>query len=319
MNSDEKISIGGTEDFKRLLLSDAEYFEKYKPNSVNPNLNDLISCILIGYYDMYEKERTKNESVSEKIFGGKRVQLSYKPTVKTRYIIDSIKNKAYSGSGETEGRYLRNLLTAYLSKPLYERERIVFSDVYDELLGKCIDKETIRIVVGSKEKWNTVVALELVVGQGEMFNYLLCQTYYRKLEKYQVMSVRLCRIKHIGTSEKKFMLQPEINKYLKLTKDYGSQYAVNEETCMIVQFSDEGFRQFQRRYTGRPQYSDKNDFTLTFKCSEEQLFHYLKRFSGDEAYVISPASLKNRLIQFHKDAYDKYMQTQLDVDEGEDI
>jgi len=78
-----------------------------------------------------------------------------------------------------------------------------------------------------------------------------------------------------------------------------------------VRLSDEGIDLYKRISADRPLYTRKEPdgekhCLYFFDCSPDQLLIYFRRFPHDSAEIISPASLRQEMITFHKEALSAY-------------
>ena len=93
--------------------------------------------------------------------------------------------------------------------------------------------------------------------------------------------------------------------HLEKMREKGPQYAINRDEAVKVKMTEKGIDLYRRIYLDRPLFDDKTipaDGIYTFSCSEEQAFFYFRKFPGDTAVIISPDSLRQRMLDFHEKA-----------------
>lgn len=339
-----KRDIYVTERLRDHLRLDAEMFEIYKPNKIEVNMNNFLSRLLIGYNEKYDEEMESmkkqissllkdqgendpNNSVSEKIVNmlisneysiiksKKNVKIAFKPTIATKPYI----KKNYFTS------YFREMLESYAKKPMFEREKIIFSQTYDDIEKACRNHDTIGIYL-KNGKEHIVKAYKITHSNEEMFNYLLCQEMNKDNEP-ETKVYRLNRIERkfvCNQSNKMPSFGDGIIDCFKKMEEYGPQFAINRDIKndpnykIIVHLSKEGMSSYKKIYLQRPRYKDpkkipkeieKNGttyFEIELDCSEFQAFLYFRRFNPGEAEIMEPQSLRQRMIDFHQNTVDFY-------------
>lgn len=312
----QKINLYLTENTGIILENDARYFEIYKKNR-DINRNNLLSNILLGYYYDYMAER--NEDVSDlknTVELNKKVttyEWALKETENNKDILNEIIQNAYQ-TGLDKAELMRNIFDSYCKMPFYIREQIVFRETYNKLCEVCSNRETIAI----KYKWSDkglhhVIPYKMAVGNEEMFNYLLCVEVYNG--KQITRTYRLNRIESVRLDRKEYVIDKQVEKYLKQMLIHGPQYAINDDIDICVSLTSEGLRKFDRIYHGRPMIKKPKVGLNYFKCSQDQAFIYFRKL-GKDAIIISPKELKEKMERFFEDSYKAYKT--LDVKEGDE-
>ena len=333
----DKINIYVSEKTEQLLRHDAETFEVLKRNARDINFNRFLSMLLLGYDQRYKQEKSETRGKIREIIdqnqpGGKQnellarqimseivlheeerkaeknpCRLSLKPTVETDRLVTEILN-----SGDSVSNYVRGLLLSYCEKPIYERERIIFQESMDFLTDACKKRKEITFhLFINPGLVHHVIPYEIVYGREEMFNYLLCQEYNEYLHKTEARSYRLCRIRRPAYSYPSGTLDRETIHWLETMKEYGPQYAINEDTETCVRLSETGQSTFRMIYMGRPlvdhtEYQEDGSSLYFFKGSLTQIQQYFRRFAAGEAEVLYPEKLRQSLVRFHEDAVNAY-------------
>ena len=334
----DKINIYVPKETGRILERDAELFEIYKPDRLTINKNGFLSMLIQGYYDDYHDNEKKNYDIimsaldREEISQSTRVDianqiynslltpeipsrkgknpkiLSLKPTRNTTPLIDQILEDL--GDQDYISQYFCKMLSSYCNKPFSVREQIVFHENYCTLRNYCKKEQSIAFRI----KWDTrihrVIPYKVVVGQEEMFNYLLCAEIDPELGIQNPKVFRLCRIEGITTTRNLGTIDEKCLHFLKKMEEKGPQYVINDDTESCVRLTEGGRIQFCRIYHGRPTPSrvEEKDgmYYYYFDCSKDQLFLYFRRFGYGAAEILAPKSLRDKMSAFHSTASQLY-------------
>ena len=333
----EKINIYVPVSVHAQLDRDARSFEVFKPDGKTINRNRFLNRVLLGYYKTFyaeyvsaynaivnefspldmpvsTKQTIANRIVNNVVFpkvpkerGQSAKRLSLKPTAKTEglllEIIEDLKGSDALSS------YLCKMLMSYCDKPSYERERIVFFDTFDILSEACRTRqEVVFTTIWDNETVHRVVPYQIAVGQGEMYNYLLCAVNTDSGE--EARTYRLNRINKPRCRESGQQIPEVILQRLIRMKSHGAQFSINDDEEACVKLTDEGAVLYSRIYFGRPDYQRieqrQDDWLYFFNCSQDQLFLYFKRFGNGSAEVLYPEALRARIIDFHSKAFEAY-------------
>ena len=335
----EKINVYVPENIGTMLENDAVMFEVYKNDGRTVNKNKFLGRLITGYYDDYVIEaRTaydkimsdidteklsikEKEQIADSILrnvvlpevpsrkGKNPARLSLKPTKDTEGLIEQIMMDL--GDKDYISQYFCRMFMSYCEKPFSEREQIIFKDNYETLRMSCAAKRSIAF----KTIWNPktiheVIPYKVVTGSEEMFNYLICAEINPISGQQEAKTYRLNRIDKINYGKSMGSIDSSVLHYLGMMVKYGPQYMINDEEESCVRLTESGRRNFSRIYYGRPlvDYVDERDdgFYYYFKGSKDQVFFYFRRFGYDDAEIISPESLRKRMIEFHSKAYEMY-------------
>ena len=320
-----------------LLLSikrDAESFEVLSKSGESINLNRFLSSLISGFYreyqeenagrhdrllaliDPYVPEKRKKTELLEKLIReesaetersnppGPGRKISLRPTKETDQIILEIREGLRGG--ETLAGYFRGMFLAYVKRPIYERERIIFRKTSDFLEEACRTRRAVVFTTRDNPGFlHRVIPFDLAYGPDEMYNYLLCQESSAQ-GKPLPTSFRLCRIINPRFAVGKAEMDRETEQFLRKMKQYGPQFPFNQdiETCILL--TETGRDTYRQIYQGRPvpdrkeDPDDQGNTLWYFRCSQTQLYQYFRKFNPGEARVIAPESLKNSLRRFYK-------------------
>ena len=300
------------EDIARVLENDARYFEIFKKNGkINRNL--FLSKILDGLIfnnsqqvaDITIGKELTNSNCKER----KTYEWAIKETEYNKIVLSEVIKMADS-KGMDHADFIRKMLFLYCKEPIYRREQIVFWDQYNRLIEVCRAKSPIAM----KYKWSDaglhyVIPYSMAVGNEEMFNYLLCVEYYKA--KQQTRAYRLNRIEEFRSYNMDNTIEDTVTKNLELMKKYAPQYSINDDVDICVRLTEEGRRNLNRVYHGRPVLYETNGDIYKFKCSQDQAFIYFRKL-GKDAVIVSPEKLKKRMKDFFTKAHDAYKEESCD-------
>ncbi len=339
MPYNEKINIYVPENIGALLNNDATLFEIFKKDRLTINRNRFLNQLIRGYYGsyVYECHHTINsiegaltESIpdfnirrqaAEQILyrtilpevpkrkGKNPTKLSLKPTNETAGIIQSIIGDL--SKDDYVSQYFCRMFMGYSEKPLYEREKLVFQDSYQILSSACVRQIPISFTtIWDMNKVHEVVPYELVIGQDEMFNYLLCQEENSLSGRLEARVYRLNRITRISINPSTITLSDRVKHYLERMKEAGAQYPINDDDKICVKLNDYGTVNYNRIYYGRPKYTQiehkQNSHYYYFNCSKDQVYLYFRRFDSGSAEIVYPEDLRERMIRFYSTALAAY-------------
>ena len=336
----DKVNIYVPEKTGAALKRDAELFEIFKSDG-DVNLNRFLSNLIVGYYNGYKQERNskmaavkeivypflrekkKLEEISEKLMedvilpavpkrkGKNPVRLSLKPTLETDQTLTEI--SLADGQEGSVSQYLCRMFMSYCEKPTYERERIIYRERLTFLEEACSDHSEITFAtVNNPGLIHHVIPYEIVAGQDETFNYLLCQEYNSATEKNEAKSYRLCRINRPSYYHTSGVLVEEVVQHLEKMKRIAPQYSINDDTKICIRFTSAGQRSYRMIYTGRPpvdrieQDKEKQEALYYFSCSQEQVYRYILRFNAGEANIQYPVELKKKVHDYYMNAMNSY-------------
>ena len=144
-----------------------------------------------------------------------------------------------------------------------------------------------------------------------MVNYLLCQSYNEKDGKYVPSTMRLCRIFDPKVEPTSLSLLPEIQELLDEMIDRSPQYTIYDYVESRVLLTKRGMNSFSQIYFGRPACEKKEPLSddhciYVFNSSMNQLYLYFRRFNAEDAIVLSPPDLVEKIKTFHEKAWKAY-------------
>ena len=335
----EKINIYVPDNVGRILENDASLFEIFKRDGRTVNKNRFLSMLITGFYGQYVQEYTQKYDAIKKEMAGvvksaekrdlladsilKNVilpevptrkgknpkRLSLKPTKDTESLI--VKIMTDLGDSDYISQYFCRLLMSYCDKPLNEREQIIFRDNYELLDEACKSNRPVAFTtIWNKDVVHEVIPYRVVIGQGEMFNYLVCAEQDERNGVQVAKTFRINRITNLNRSNRMGTISDDVKRHLDMMLHYGPQFAINDDEEICVKLTDYGEKSYNRIYYGRPMGDriehGEDAHYYYYKCSADQVFLYFRRFTGNSAEIIRPEALRLRMRKFHADALKQY-------------
>ena len=332
----EKIKIAIPSDLAKIIDHDVLTFE-FRKKDHSPNRNAFLNRLIVSYLEEFssqdQEERKRLLSLAkgcpiegealndyiDKILkeegkGFRKKEnysksLSFRPTKESIYVIDYIENNLLSKT--TLSEYFRRLFSRYCSLPQYQREKILFKDIYHKLEKAIQEKKKVYLSTRfNSGKRNLISPYAFATVQEETFNYLLCK------EENCCHSFRLSKIKDVILVDEKADFSEKDLLLFERMKKYGPQYSYqSDESEAEIILTPKGQKYFRSLYVYRPIVDRVEEDHYFFHCSLDQLEQYFSRF-GSECYVVKPLRLRRYLIHFHKKAYENYgRQNKVDADD----
>lgn len=311
----DKIYVYLQPEYASKLEIDARYFEILKKdNSVN--MNHFLNLLVKGYYEQFSKvdESLKSTNHFEDITntGEKRQQIIIRPTKDNQALFSKIVGLHSKPNGISG--YFSRLLISYCELAMYKREQIIFSERYMNLKRATKTETRTRLTFVTKDNKNNniiheVIPYKMTISKEEMFNYLLCAelTNGKQVET----PFRLTHILSVDSAPGDTFIYADVERHLMKMDQYAPQYQIKDDIETCVRLTDQGIKDYQRIYFGRPERIPEKDETKEdgtyyyFDCSTNQLYLYFRRF-GCEAEIIYPEELRNRIKEFHHNATSIY-------------
>ena len=323
----EKYKIYIPEEMRLRLLNDAELFDFYKKDG-SVNLNGFLKELLLQYFDEYRetKERLLDtilsdlsafssishedaDAIADKIMNSYMRNTEFKSernaaitlTVSGRSldIMHSIENNMLSRVSLSQ--YLNDFFSSYLSISRKDRERILFQDIFEELITALRKNSIIRFTSTSASKVIfTVQPYCIAASKEEQCNYLLCVDNETGIPR----SFRISRIRALYSSSDKFI--PNESRKLELQEiARRSPQSTSKGIEAEVLLTEKGLQKFHFITKNRPDVSKKEGNSLYFNWPKTQLEEYFHRF-GKEAVILSPDDCRESMRIFYKKAWEAY-------------
>lgn len=324
---EEKIKIYVSAEVETILNKDTENFEFFKKDGRTPNRNALLSRLIIHYSERFQKmkqsridylkQKLKEDTslsdtavqklsaeISEKMQEMTTAStdtkfdraISIKPTKASAPVIFFIEAKCLLGASLSE--HFRNMFTFYAGLPQDQREQIIFQDEYHTLMSAIGHGKKVFLSLSG----TSFEAMPYAISRSkeEMHLYLLYSS------GKGCSSVKLSRINAVTElADDADFDETQLQIFSKM-REYGPQYAYRpQEEEAIVELTADGIKRFQKMYVHRPVPTKIEGNRYFFSCSYAQLTQYFVRFD-DDAYIVSPISLRDAVIRFHRRALRQY-------------
>jgi hypothetical protein len=287
------------------------YTEEYK-NQMN------ISTLRKAFYEL----------ICDKYLKNKAPRRNFRPSQDTINVLEQcnenaiycINNKGGSSkkTDKETGVYFRAVLEEYALLPAYERERYLYKDIYTKAKAYHPNKKRVCVTrydpENGKKITDNLYITHLVVDKNHNHYYVLgVGEPTSKNDEYETYVFRLTTIIEIKENEPLIKKQEdyiekgreEINEKLKKVdapylKD---TYYDNIE----VKFTANGLNLLRRVIHNRPDYTkdEKRSYVRIFHCTDREIQNYLHNF-GEDAVVISPPELRDKLFEFYNNASKSY-------------
>lgn len=266
-------------------------------NILQNNLNNynIINDILNDIEDVYNY---KNEDKTNRSHG---YYISFRPQKALLNMYEEIENLELRNS--TISNYYRNMFNSYAKLPQDERERIIFKEELDIIESAIRNNKT--ILINNNSNKIELIPYKVVRTSDELYNYLIAGIR-KKDNSIKYFSLHLYKCRNAIKSKNIYSLSnDEINKFEELL-EYGPRNI--ERRCVVtkIKLSKKGISLFKKFYLNRPIPEDIDNDIYTFNASTDELLTYFSRF-GVHALVLEPENFKNQMINFHKRAYNHYI------------
>lgn len=329
----EKIKINVTAHTATIIDKDIESFEFYKSDGRLFNKNSFITKLIVNYHNTFKENELKmfeelKKTISSAITANNSTvdtltydiisqfyknkispnkeklnhSISIKPTKETTPIIAYIEQ--YMLSGTTLSEYFRKMFYSYASLPQDEREKIIFKPQYTALKEAINAKRSVYITFNNTESRNCeVMPYAITCAKEELHCYLIGSARLP-------MTFRLSRIATVTLLNTSKEFSPYELKVFDKMLTYGAQFNYFDDDFepVKIELTERGEKLYKKILIHRPVATKIEGNIYHFECSHFQIVHYFVRF-GKEALVLSPDSVINSIIRFHRDATRRYYRT----------
>ena len=317
----EKYKIYLSDDTRSRLINDAELFEFTKKDE-SVNLNSFLKTLIVNYFDRYRHDsenllsNIKQDLTGITAISDKDAALLADKIISTYIKADNLQSSRNTALTLTVGgssyeilkiiennmlkdtslsQYLKDMFNSYLSIPRSERETIIFKDTYEDI-SRALKEHRILSFTSSASDEEIAFRVEpyiIAPSKEEQCNYLLC----RDRNTGTPRTFRISRLKSVFVTSDTFPVDPDIQKELQ-EKAIRSPHSVSLSVKAVVRLNKYGIKKFKAITKNRPIVSKIEGDLYYFDWPELQLEEYFKRF-GNDAVVIKPASLKERIRKFY--------------------
>ena len=341
INEEQKIRISLSNRAYTTMLEDMSVFDVKTPSVfINTLLNNFKDSSIASVSAYLESKRTKyfndfeelkddsfsmddvikrlmeieHKQISEKLFS----YMSKKDISKLYHItnanIDFLRydfedEKFYN---DKPGLYIKCLIEEYASFPFIERERIYRKDVYEIVESACKNNLLmyVRIPIYNQRRTLIIYPYKILPDTLNTQDYLACYTRFKEEAPGEKLTASFSMARLPVPSllrQKSFLSKSDIKKMEEDIQNLSVSFLRGESTEIHIRLTDAGKRTFHNKLYSRPAKNEalSTEDEYVFFCSENQAFHYFYSF-GPDAEIISPLSLRERMIKSHMDAISKY-------------
>lgn len=210
-------------------------------------------------------------------------------------------------------KYYRTVIEEYARKNRLEREKIVFSNIIDEL-HRCIDQKLL-LCVDTSDYHFEVKPYTILADQDSLYNYLvgISRPVGTDPSEDKIASFRISSIKRIKIRPKTYrsgrITSQEEEEILEKIKNQGVQFLISQSDQMIVRLTKRGLERFRKQPHLRPkliQLEEQDDGAICyFNCTEFQIRSYFFQF-GPDVEILEPESLRNHFKTYLSKAANLY-------------
>ena len=205
--------------------------------------------------------------------------------------------------------YIKCLLEEYATLPYIQRERIFNKKIFLDIERACAENRLIRVYTsGNKKNYTEVYPYRILTDSMNTRSYLACYGKKEKNAEPKIASFRMSTLKNYRImSQDGSLSASEIDALESAIQKRGVGFLLGEETEIQVRLTAAGKKLYETKLFSRPQCdharSTKNKYV--FSCTEQQAFVYFHPF-GKEAEILSPPSLRERMIRSYRDGLKHY-------------
>lgn len=321
---EEKIKFTISKKTYNTIIQDCENFDFLK-NEKEINRNLFYNTLIKNYYEQFNQIEIKlKEELLKQIDKYKipdpdqfidnilstiikkpvlkeedSVIINLKPTKLSEQAIYFIHENLLKNTSISS--YYRKLFESYTNLLQSDRERILYQDIYHELVESITNNTRVTILLkdGKKIKDTSIFIVE--ASKEKLFNYVLM------FSDESPLTLRLAKIKTVIPSLKERIIPKNIQKILEKQVTLGIQYPIYslKESQVLVKLTVNGQKLFKKLSTFRPTPIKIENDIYYFNCSHSQIIYYFK-FFGPQALILSPKKLANHFLKFYHQSDQKY-------------
>ena len=231
------------------------------------------------------------------------------------YLVSDVGQQEADFYDNNVGAYLKAIIEEYTSLPYIEREKIYHKELIDEIKLAMIDRKLLKLELLTTNIQDGVIKHNLlyvkpyaIINDCEsLYNYLVGYVSSQPGGPWNIQSVRLTSIKKCKKQGNTAAITKEQQKDIEiLLREKGVQYlSSNNRENIVVEFTKEGEKRYQRMLHLRPVYISKDGLKYVFNCTVYQAEAYFFKF-GHHAKILSPKTLTIKFSNQYEVAANQY-------------
>lgn len=201
--------------------------------------------------------------------------------------------------------YIECLLEEYCLLPYIEREKVYFSSYFDAINKSITEERQLDVKIDKKDIVYRIKPYAIRTNTQQTASYLVGYSFdMSKTVSFRISSIKSLPISrsfsaHLYKAEKEY-LESQIS--IK-----GVEYLVYDMSEVIVKFSEEGIRLYNRISTSRPLCNTvlESGKEITFNCTLRQAEIYFWKL-GNSVEIIAPQQLRDQFKKMYNDGEKLY-------------
>lgn len=321
---EEKIKFTISKKTYNTILQDCESFRFLKnENEINRNL--FYNTLIKNYYEQFNQIEIKLKEELLKQIDKYKIPdpdefidnilstITKKPVLKEEDSI-TINLKATKLSEQainfihenllkntSISNYYRKLFESYTNLLQSDRERILYQDIYNELVESITNNARVTLLMKDGTKIKDASIFIVDASKEKLFNYVLL------VSDDTPQTHRLAKIKTVIPSLKERIIPKNIQKLFEKQVTLGIPFPIYslKESQVLVKLTEDGQKLFRKLNISRPTPVKIEKDIYYFNCSHSQIIYYFK-FFGPDAMILSPKKLANHFHKFYHQSDEKY-------------
>lgn len=301
-------------------------------NGNNKSFAGFLSSIIINYAEEFSKkllDQVQNITVNKYKMDLKKIDKKHKTKIRFKNeavtflerkifdICDQSEMQVYSDIyKDSLSSYINDLLETYSKEPYSTREKIYFKQTI-EVLNEALDnnksnkskKSLIQLTYGN-DKY-LVYPHSIISDTWSSYNHFIGKAKLIssddaewKVRHFKISLIKNPVCKYISNIDVQDINISEIDGCL---KENDVQFIEGKPIKIRVKFTPKGLELYNSIFHLRPHMEEFNKDTLEgiFSCTEFQAMFYFERL-GQEAVILEPEKLKDKITEYYKNALEKY-------------
>jgi hypothetical protein len=293
----------------KLNLSDKTYNEmddecqrlSFMKRDGTPNRSGYVSSLVSSFWP-YLRDGKVSEKV-DRIFKAKELTQNTVYVEPTKEAIDSFQSVYSFYKDKAYGAAIRELMEKFFTLQSDERERILFSSIYDRIESAIKKKKelTIRTYDRCKDKIFQYYfdPYKICQTSDRIFNYVLGKMY--RNNDGNLVTMRLSKIIGVSFASDRFSFSREETEKFEEMIRVGAQFSEYGTYEMKAEFTKDGIAKLHLAYKNRPLILKEEGNIVTFRTNDFASMIYFTQF-GEMMTILEPDDLRERILDFHRKA-----------------